>query len=185
MEGDGDLVVLTKVDGVGFGLVRFLPNGEIDPSFGNEGRVLSSQIADPAAVAIQPSGKILVAGTNFQTYSSAESGEHGYASAAVMRFNADGSPDSTFGTVRRFDTGGDPDNGYMDMLSRVLEVMPGGDIVFGYEVQGIPTFMYMERLNADGNGIWRTGGPFMGPHAAIAIEEDGAVLKALDEGPWP
>ena len=182
VEGDGDLVVLTKVDGVGYGLVRFLPNGEIDPNFGNEGRVLSRQIADPVAVAIQPSGKILVAGTNSQTYSSAESGEHGYTSAAVMRFNADGSPDATFGTVQRFDTGGDPDNGYMDMLSRVLEVMPGGDILLGYEVQGIPNFMYMERLNADGNGIWRTGGPFMGSHAAIAIEDDGAVLKAWNEG---
>ena len=73
-----------------FALVRYLPDGELDPSFGIGGKVITHFGGDDVAqgVVIQADGKIVVAG-----YSSNGS----TSDFALARYNPDGSLDSSFG----------------------------------------------------------------------------------------
>ncbi|HYE16319.1 MAG TPA: delta-60 repeat domain-containing protein, partial [Pyrinomonadaceae bacterium] len=74
-------------------LVRYNPDGSLDPSFGGDGIVVTDLFGngDTAfAVALQPDGKIVAAG------SSAQNGTGANFSAA--RYNPDGSLDTTFGS---------------------------------------------------------------------------------------
>ncbi len=65
--------------------------GALDTAFGSAGKVLDTHLAGPArAVAVQPDGRIIAAGS---TRDSA-----GRSVAAVARYNADGTPDTTFDT---------------------------------------------------------------------------------------
>ena len=68
-----------------FLVMRFLPNGQLDPSFGTNGRAVTtfnSSYAIPEMV-VRPNGKILLAGRSVNDI-------------AVAYYNADGSPDTTF-----------------------------------------------------------------------------------------
>jgi uncharacterized delta-60 repeat protein len=68
-------------------VMRFYPNGALDSSFGSSGRVIISSptIGEAVnAVAILPDGRIIAAGYSGQDF-------------LVMRFNASGTPDTTFG----------------------------------------------------------------------------------------
>jgi uncharacterized delta-60 repeat protein len=78
----------------GYGVVaRYDRSGSLDPTFGSSGSV-QARIGDSAflrSVAIQPDGKIVVAGTAF-------SPEQGTFEFVVGRYDADGTPDQAFGT---------------------------------------------------------------------------------------
>ena len=76
-------------------VARFLPNGQPDSTFGVAGRVfdpvLVAGVAPFAyAVELQADGRILVAGAVSRTYNLVQ--------AMVLRLNADGTLDTTFGT---------------------------------------------------------------------------------------
>jgi uncharacterized delta-60 repeat protein len=75
-----------------FGLVRYLPNGSLDSTFGNGGIVNQSLTGNDRATAVALVGdKILAGGTSFS--------KGGNSSVfALARFNADGSLDQTFGS---------------------------------------------------------------------------------------
>jgi uncharacterized delta-60 repeat protein len=84
IQTDGKIVLAGRAatdSGFAFAIARYLPGGSIDPSFGSGGKVISHfSGADRAfAVAVQPDGKILAAGT------------------VIARYNPDGSIDSGFG----------------------------------------------------------------------------------------
>ena len=85
VQPDGKIVVVTSGS-----VVRYLPDGSLDSSFGAGGSVATA--FDAAAVALQPAGKIVVAGAM-----SDGSGIDG-SEFAVARYNPDGSPDASFGT---------------------------------------------------------------------------------------
>jgi uncharacterized delta-60 repeat protein len=76
--------------------------GDLDPTFDGDGKVTTDFGGDNLgyAVAVQPDGKIVVAG---------HSNSGGTYDFAVARYNADGSPDTTFGAsgVVTTDFGGD------------------------------------------------------------------------------
>ncbi|GAB7036571.1 MULTISPECIES: NHL repeat-containing protein [Catenuloplanes] len=75
-----------------FGLVKYSPDGTLDPTFGTGGRVVTdlSGSEDQATAAIaQPGGKIVVAGTTVDAT--------GDANFGVARYTADGALDTTFG----------------------------------------------------------------------------------------
>lgn len=84
-----------------FAVARFNPNGSLDSSFGTGGQVSTEFFSPPLqgaqefanAVAVQPDGKILVAG-------SARQGQNRFApiQGANARYNPDGSLDAGFGT---------------------------------------------------------------------------------------
>jgi uncharacterized delta-60 repeat protein len=70
--------------------------GQLDPTFGTGGVVTTNiggptQVSGRAAVATQPDGKVVAVGTSTDAYA-------GGNRVAVVRYNADGSLDPTFGT---------------------------------------------------------------------------------------
>lgn len=93
IQPDGKLVVAGycyRLGGSGpeFCLARLSANGDLDPTFGSAGVVLSdlSTFDDIArALALQPDGKILVAGSCSDTF-------------CLARYNADGALDASFGS---------------------------------------------------------------------------------------
>lgn len=79
-----------------FGLMRFMPDGQPDNSFGINGLVTSNASPDLDhhlnSIARQPDGKILVAGaTNL------DSGDESEQSVTLYRFTTAGYPDNSFG----------------------------------------------------------------------------------------
>ena len=85
-----------------FGTARFNSNGTLDTSFGSGGLVttnISGFNDDMAtAVAIGATGKITVVGSN-----TLDSG--GYYVFTAVRYNADGSPDTSFSGVSGLNSG--------------------------------------------------------------------------------
>jgi uncharacterized delta-60 repeat protein len=97
VQPDGKIVVVAdSADGLpGFLLARYLPDGSLDPSFGAGGYVetdfTSGAFAD--ALALQPDGKIVVAGIVV-----AGTGcQYPCSQFTLARYNPDGSLDTTFG----------------------------------------------------------------------------------------
>jgi uncharacterized delta-60 repeat protein len=94
VQPDGRIVAVGElIDGTSnwyFGAFRYLPNGELDPSFGEGGWVDTDfgSFEFPHAVAVQPDGGIVVAGE----------GDCQYAMCFVLaRYRPDGSLDPGFG----------------------------------------------------------------------------------------
>lgn len=93
VRGDGRILLAgASSDGSlgGFALVRYLPNGALDASFDHDGMLrygVPSGHLDARAAALQPNGKIVVAGTLYAAGSD----------IALMRLQADGSLDPAYG----------------------------------------------------------------------------------------
>ena len=68
-----------------FAVARFNPDGSLDQSFGNGGKVVMINQGDLEAAVLQSDGKLIALGDNS-------------ASFKLLRFNLDGSLDSTFGS---------------------------------------------------------------------------------------
>lgn len=97
VQADGKIVVAGLSDN-GAALVRYTPEGGLDPSFGDGGKVpphLGSGMG-VSALAMQEDGKIVVTGV---VYTSIGSNDF-----AVGRYKPDGSLDATFGTDGRVTT---------------------------------------------------------------------------------
>lgn len=151
VQADGKAVVagfgnLNASTGTDFMLLRHLRDGGLDPSFGSGGRVSTAfsngaRSDEAQAVAVQPDGKILVAGTSDQ-------GATGY-DFAVARYNADGTLDAGFGSNGRVTTSFGPgaDKAY------ALLLQPDGKIVLaGDSSQGANGSDFaLARYNADGS----------------------------------
>jgi uncharacterized delta-60 repeat protein len=92
VQADGKIVVagFTVSGGTDdFAVVRYQLNGTLDTSFGTGGKVITPVGSGDdlaSAVIIQPDGKIIVAGSS------------GNTDFALVRYNADGSLDTAFGT---------------------------------------------------------------------------------------
>lgn len=93
LQPDGNVVVAGGVvrDGFGgFALARYLPNGRLDPAFGENGTVttrMDSIDARAFALAIEPDGKLVAGG-----YALRDSYDF-----ALVRYLPDGTPDPEFG----------------------------------------------------------------------------------------
>jgi len=92
IQTDGKIVVAgLAAYGQKLGLVRYKPDGSLDPTFGTMGKVISdfsTSYATAFAVLIQADGKIVAAGC---TNSTAQT------DFLAVRYNADGHIDGTFG----------------------------------------------------------------------------------------
>jgi uncharacterized delta-60 repeat protein len=77
-------------------LVRYNPDGTLDAGFGSGGIVttLFQHGRYAFALALQPDGKIVAAGTDYVNFSSEAGSDTDFA---LARYNADGSPDASFG----------------------------------------------------------------------------------------
>jgi len=104
-----------------FSIVRYNPDGSLDTSFGAAGKVVNSvpsTSAQPYALALQPDGKIVLAGYTF-SYTTYE------ADFTLARYNPDGSLDATFASRGRTATSLGADN----EAFRSLIITPDGSIL--------------------------------------------------------
>ncbi len=93
LQADGSIIqagtaIVNSQGDTGFALVRYMPDGSLDTSFGTNGIVLTNLGSTTTAaygIAVQLDGKILATGTDNNNF-------------AVARYNNDGSLDDTFGT---------------------------------------------------------------------------------------
>jgi uncharacterized delta-60 repeat protein len=123
LQADGRIVVAgysvanAGSTGSDFFLARYNTDGTLDPSFDGDGWLTSDFGGDETgqSVAVQPDGKIVVAG-----YVSPETGDD----FALARYNADGAVDTSFGIGGLVTT----DFGFVDLAFSVA-VQPDGMIV--------------------------------------------------------
>ena len=184
VQGDGRIVVAgfasTSANGKDFAVARLLPDGSLDQTFGTKGLVTipftsgGSAFADDVAydVAIQPDGKIVLAGSARFDF-------------AAARLNADGSLDTSFAgkgqTTIVFGPGGfDADE------ARAMAIQPDGKIVLaGFsDTNEFQHDFALVRLNANGTPDSTFGGK---GRASIGFDlggsnEDKAFGVALQSG---
>ncbi|MGI8956533.1 MAG: delta-60 repeat domain-containing protein [Chthoniobacterales bacterium] len=163
--------------------VGFAADGDLDLTFGNGGSVTtdfqhSTDIA--YAVARQADGKLVVVGT---TYTNNDySGED----FALLRYNADGTVDGTFGVNGRVTT---DFPGLAAVISSVV-IQPDGKILVAGGAFPAFTFLgdfELARYNPNGSldttfgsgGIVTTSFPGQGSYAfALALQTDGKIIAA-------
>lgn len=175
VQADGKIVVVGTADieasGQQFAVARYNLNGSLDATFGTGGKV-TTQWGDIAfAVAIQPDGKIVVAGDN--------SG----LGFALVRYNNDGTLDPSFGS------GGKVLSSFPSSSSGAFDVLiqPDGKIVaVGYVNNGISDFCLI-RYNSNGSNdlTFGMGGVVVTDFAAgddgawgAALQGDGKIVVA-------
>jgi uncharacterized delta-60 repeat protein len=127
-----------------FAIARLNVDGSLDTTFGDNGKVLAAYglTAFCSSIALQPDGKILVAG---HAYMPIVQSNH----FLVARFNPDGSADESFGnngeTTTRVGNG--------SALAKSVAIQPDGKILLGGFTMNEQTWHWesaLVRLNADG-----------------------------------
>jgi uncharacterized delta-60 repeat protein len=168
IQPDGTLVIAGAIDThpqqVTFGLLRYLPSGALDPAFGTGGKLQAWANQSAAnerarAVALQPDGKIVLAGLLGNV-------GDGFR---LVRYTADGARDPSFGMngeiQTHFTETGD--------AAFALLVQPDGKIVAAGHVGYLDRFA-LARYNPDGSldPGFGTGGRVT---TSIAVGEAGQV----------
>lgn len=180
VQADGKIVVAgvfgTPSD-YDFGVARFNANGGMDGSFGYKGKVTThvSSTADYClSVAVQEDGKIVAAGYshNGSNYD-----------FALVRYNADGTLDTSFGNGGKVTTG----IGSNDYGQSVAVQTDGKIVVAGYSSNGNNNDFALARYNANGtldtsfgtDGKVTTGiGDFNDYGHQVIVQGDGKLLVA-------
>lgn len=157
-----------------FGLVRYDTNGVIDPTFGTNGIVETSIQGNDAPVRLfqQASGKLLLVGTSI----------FGGSRFALVRYQANGTLDTTFGTNGVVVT---PNTGRADeaIQQRDGKIVVGG---LGFGPNGLTGVMV--RYGADGvlDTGFGTGGKVLGSGTSgftVLMEQtDGKIVTADANG---
>jgi len=142
VQEDGKIVVAGTVilANLDFALLRYLPDGTLDPSFDGDGIQLldyGTGSNDLTSVEVLPDGKIVAAG-----YASLASTDF-----AVVRYNADGTPDLTFSD----DGVATLDFGSFDNCYDLSVQSDGKILVVGYAYEGFFIRCGVARFNVDGS----------------------------------
>jgi uncharacterized delta-60 repeat protein len=100
VQPNGKIIVAGSAD-QHFVLARYKADGSLDNAFGNGGKVSTDAGTNDTAtsLALQADGKIIVVGQSYPPGGTTDG-----VTVTVARYNADGSPDSTFGTRGRVTT---------------------------------------------------------------------------------
>ncbi|MBX3052318.1 MAG: cadherin domain-containing protein [Caldilineaceae bacterium] len=124
-----------------FAVTRYLPDGSLDTSFSGDGQVITDLGGSERgnAVAIQPDGKIVVAGTSNQDF-------------ALARYNPDGSLDTSFAGDGLVTVSTDPLGGnFRAAEGTSVAIQTDGKILVGGSIkQGEPRKFALVRLLSDG-----------------------------------
>jgi uncharacterized delta-60 repeat protein len=154
LQADGKIVMVgvSSLGSPNFIVARFNANGSPDLGFGTNGLALvpvSSIWVNSAGIAVQPDGKIVVAGQIYVAAGPPASYDFG-----VARINADGSPDMTFDgdgqAVINFNTVPGMSSGRENFSS--LKIAPDGKIVTSGTLQlGTDHRFIFAKLNSDGS----------------------------------
>jgi uncharacterized delta-60 repeat protein len=145
---DGKIVAAGTTDVSGHDdilVVRYLPNGTLDPSFSTDGSEITNLTATSnetaTAMAIQPDGKIVVVG-----YTDATSGTS--LNMFAVRFNANGGLDSSFGFSGKYTINPTPS---ADDRATGVKILPDGKIIIGGSARtNSSTAFALARLTASG-----------------------------------
>lgn len=158
-------------------LLRYTTAGTLDGTFGTGGRVIinasanSSSDNDARAIALQPDGRILLAGSAFGTAANPD--------LLLMRFNANGTPDAGFGNGGRVLT-----NVGIDEAANAIVVQPDGRIViagFARPAGGTNRDVVVARYTASGVLDPSFGGTGV---VTLAIGPSDDIAHALALMPW-
>ena len=150
LQSNGDIVVSG-----GFGVARYLPNGQLDKAFGTGGLASAGFAFDGdsgTAVAVQPDGKIIWVGSQ----GNPDFPPGGTFEFAVARFNPNGTLDASFGTGGQVSTEffAPPLQGAQEFADAVLVQPDGKILVAGSARQGQNRFAPIQgaiaRYNANG-----------------------------------
>ena len=167
-----------------FAITRYRPNGSLDTTFSADGRRLLNlgEFGVARAVAVQPNGKILVAGEVV--------GAAGL-DVAIVRFNANGTMDTTFsGDGKQITSFGGGDN-----LAHAVALQSDGKILVtgeGWNGKTVEFVVYRYLSNGtldlafSGDGMVSFGfGAGKDDYAVdLAIQSDGKIIVAGSSGTW-
>ena len=178
LQPDGKLVVVGSVStyttGDVFALARYNPDGSLDSGFGSGGLVATPfsvyTLGGARAVALQPDGKLVVAGTLYP----------GQREFGVARYDADGSLDTSFASGGLATV---PFYYWESEDARAIVVQPDGKIVVGGRGA-------LARLDTDGTldptfgsgGIAHLTALVPGTAFALALQPDGKIVVAGTDG---
>lgn len=168
-----------------FALARYNADGSLDPTFDGDGKVttpvgISSEVY---ALALQPDGKIVAAG--YASFSGSNT------DFALVRYNADGSRDTTFDSDGRVTT---PIGSNTDIAHAVALQPDGKIVVAGYVgVGNAPNFstdIGLARYNTDGSldtgfdtdGRLTSGFPAGDVAYAVAVQSGGKIIVVGEIG---
>ncbi|MFE5792096.1 calcium-binding protein [Streptomyces sp. NPDC056503] len=175
LQADGKIVAVggsTDWGGNGaWAAARYLPNGSLDTTFGEGGKVLTEidvdAIETAEAVVVQPDGKIVAGGSSFGVWS-------------LVRWDSSGVPDPGFDGDGRVTTSFGPTccQGVSD-----LALQGDGRIVAAGSANGLALTRYLADgsldTSFDGDGRVTTGS---GSGAGVALQSDGRIVVAGREG---
>jgi uncharacterized delta-60 repeat protein len=151
VQSDGKVLVAgasSTIKGTKVSLLRYGRDGGLDTSFGNGGKVLTALGArgndSASAIAVQADGKIVVAGSSDQ-------GGTAGLDFALLRYNADGSLDATFGNggIVLTDLGSATDRAWAVLLMADGKIVLGGETNTGTTAGGVD--FALARYRADGS----------------------------------
>lgn len=157
VQSDGKLIVVGATQ-AGFAVIRLLPTGALDPSFGTNGLVTTSigNTGFYSAVAVQGDGRIVATG-------GAQFNDNRSYDFAVARYLADGGLDPSFGEAGVATTSFGP-GPFQDDYPRSILVQPDGRILVGgySETNSVTSTgnFALARYNDDGSldGTFGNGG---------------------------
>jgi uncharacterized delta-60 repeat protein len=172
VQPDGKILAAGR-RGSDVGLARYNPDGNLDPGFGTAGKVTTNfggtELA--LAVALQPDGKIVVAG---------RSNASGNFDFLVARFTPSGSLDSSFGTGGRATTdfsGGSVDRAFGLALQADGKIVVAGDSDANFAVARYnPDGSLDATFGAGGKLITTFGGADQA--SSLGIQPDGKIVVA-------
>jgi len=178
---DGKLIAAgSSINGTNddFALVRYNTNGTLDNTFGTGGIVTTNFAGNSfdyiEAVALQPDGKIVAAGSLFNGSSFL---------FALARYNTNGTLDDTFGIGGRVTTSFTN----VDDLARAMVLQPDGKIIVAGEAD---TDIVVARYNSngmldttfDGDGKAITSIGLFNAAYDVALQPDGKIVIAGEAG---
>jgi uncharacterized delta-60 repeat protein len=193
VQPDGKIVVVgvASVGGTAdFALARYNPDGTLDTGFGTVGKVTTDFTSSTDAglgVAVQPDGKIVVAGSTFPSPTG------GLSDFALIRYEADGTLDAGFGTGGKVVT----DFALSSDFGFNLILQPDGKIVVVGQAFSTTTGddFALARYNPDGtlDMGFGTGGKVTTDFTSgsfdrgfgIAVQPDGKIVVAGSTFPSP
>jgi uncharacterized delta-60 repeat protein len=168
IQPDGKIIVAGTITG-DFAVARYNRDGSVDTSFGIQGKAttdFSGGDETANALALASDGKIVLAGATNRS---------GSIGPAIARYNADGSPDSTFGI------GGKvlPPPDYWPSAAYAIAVQPDKKIVVAGGGVFVESGIRLMRLNPDGSmdATFRAPPPPTTPDAkSLALQSDGKII---------
>ena len=179
IQGDGKIVT----GGWGnsdFALMRFLPNGQLDTTFGSSGKMLTDFLSNSSDqcfdVAIDSLGRIIAAGRVTKSVSKSSSNQY----FAVARYSTNGTLDTSFGTNGKTTTsfGGGTN------LAKAVALQADNKIVLAGQVGVSPMDFGVARYQENGiiDTTFGIDGKVITDLAGGSDIADGAAIQQVYEG---